>query len=175
MVLYTVNYWDLSPSTRSEKKCISSFIDDHTRHNRIYLLASKDQTPSCLFHYKTPVEKQTSRCIGRLKPDRSGEYSSTEFLASCIYCTERGYRNRTRFCNPTDGKHGLGDLGCVTGTHRAAMELKWTSRISALDVHDCFTPESEFCWGETFVKAFQTAFHPDASKEVFSSLIVNCY
>lgn len=68
------------PPTRSGKKYILSFIDDHTRYNHVYLLASKDETIRCFTQYKSLIERQTGRKIGKLKSNRGGEYSSTEFL-----------------------------------------------------------------------------------------------
>lgn len=69
----------ISPPTQTGKNYILSFIDDYTRHNHVYLLSSKDQTPSCFAHYRALVKRQTGREIGKLKTDRGGEYSASEF------------------------------------------------------------------------------------------------
>lgn len=71
----------IHPPTRNGKRYVLSFIDDHTRYNHIYLLASKDETIRCFSQYKSLVERQTGRKIGKLKSDRGGKYSSTEFLS----------------------------------------------------------------------------------------------
>lgn len=87
----------ISPPTKAGKKYILSFIDDHTRHNHLYLLASKDETPRCFAHYKALIERQTGRSIKKLKTDRGGEYSSTAFLTFLLnegIETERGPANR---------------------------------------------------------------------------------
>lgn len=86
----------ISPPTKGAKKYILSFIDDHTRHNHIYLLASKDETAKCFAHYKALVERQTGKSIKKLKTDRGGEYSSSTFLSFLLregIETERGPAN----------------------------------------------------------------------------------
>lgn len=87
----------IHPPTRGGKKYILSFIDDHTRYNHIYLLASKDKTPACFTNYKALVERQTGEKIGVLKTDWGGEYSSLDFLRFLEdegIETERGPANR---------------------------------------------------------------------------------
>jgi transposase InsO family protein len=61
-------------------KYILTFIDDHTRYSRVYLLKSKDQTFESFKQYKALMENKTGRKILKLKSDRGGEYSSTKFL-----------------------------------------------------------------------------------------------
>lgn len=61
-------------------KYILTFIDDNTRINCIFLLKSKDQTFESFRQYKAWIEKRTNREIHKLKSDRGGEYSSSEFL-----------------------------------------------------------------------------------------------
>lgn len=70
----------IHPPTRGGKKYILSFIDNYTRYNHVYLLSSKDETPTYFKKYKALVERQTGARIGKLKSDRGGEYSSVDFL-----------------------------------------------------------------------------------------------
>lgn len=87
----------ISPPTKSGAQYIMSFVDDHTRHNTCYLLKSKSEAYSKFKHYKALIEKQSGRSIVKLKTDRGGEYSSTEFLEylqSEGIQTERGPAHR---------------------------------------------------------------------------------
>lgn len=70
----------IHPPTVSGMKYLLTFIDDATRHNTVYLLRNKDQTLSKFIKYKASVEKRTNREIGKLKTDRGGEYSLSEFI-----------------------------------------------------------------------------------------------
>ena len=87
----------ISPPTAQGKKYILSFIDDHTRHNIIYLLTHKHEACEKFKHYQVLMESKTGNKIGKLKSDRGGEYSSSEFLTYLkegAIDIERGPANR---------------------------------------------------------------------------------
>lgn len=77
----------ISPPTASGKKYILSFIDDHTRHNTVYLLSHKSEASETFKFYQKMMESKTGNKIGKLKSDRGGEYSSNEFTT---YLKEQG-------------------------------------------------------------------------------------
>lgn len=87
----------ISPPTSSGARYILTFIDDHTRHNVIYLLKNKSQTFDKFKEYKSMIEKRMSTNIVKLKTDRGREYSSTiflEYLQTCGIQIERGPADR---------------------------------------------------------------------------------
>lgn len=70
----------ISPATKSGMKYIISFIDDHSRFTKLYLLKSKDQAFEAFKQYKALMENKLGVKIQKLKSDRGGEYSSTAFI-----------------------------------------------------------------------------------------------
>lgn len=74
-----------------------TFIDDSTQFNCIYLLQTKSEAFEAVKHFQTWVENNTDHKILKLKSDRGGEYSSTEFLDhlnELAIDMERGPANR---------------------------------------------------------------------------------
>lgn len=74
-----------------------NFIDDSTQFNCIYLLQTKSEAFEAVKHFQTWVENNTDHKILKLKSDRGGEYSSTEFLDhlnELAIDMERGPANR---------------------------------------------------------------------------------
>ena len=69
--------------TRSGKKYYITFIDDYTRHTKLYLLRHKDEEYEMFLKYKTEVENQLGKKIKRLRTDRGGEYESNPFNSFC--------------------------------------------------------------------------------------------
>lgn len=57
-----------------------TFIDDFTRYNFVYLLSAKSEAFKAFLHFQRWVESNSGFKILKLKSDRGGEYSSTEFL-----------------------------------------------------------------------------------------------
>lgn len=87
----------ISPVSIGGKKYIITFIDDYTRFNKIYLLKSKSEAFEAFKHFQLWMESNTGCKILKLKTDRGGEYSSTEFLnhlKSSAIDTERGPAHR---------------------------------------------------------------------------------
>lgn len=70
----------ISPASLGGKKYIMTFIDDYTRYSMVYFLESKDEAFKSFEHFKTWFESRTEHRVLKLKSDRGGEYSSTEFL-----------------------------------------------------------------------------------------------
>lgn len=77
----------IHPPTPSGAQYILTFVDDHTRHNVIYLLRCKSETFGRFKQYKALMESRMNAKIVKLKSDRGGEYSSTEFMH---YLSENG-------------------------------------------------------------------------------------
>lgn len=83
----------IHPQTPSGSRYILTFIEDHTPHNEIYLLKHKSDAFETFKEYKMMMERRMEANIVKLKSDRGGEYSSTEFLCylkSCGVTTKRG-------------------------------------------------------------------------------------
>lgn len=96
-VVHTDLMGPISPPTPSGKKYILTFINDHSRNNRVYLLKSKDETYETFLHYKAWAEKRANCQIHKLKSDRGGEYSSNQFMKCLLESgieTERGPAHR---------------------------------------------------------------------------------
>ena len=70
----------ISPATKSGMKYIISFIDDHSRYTKLYLLKCKSQAFEAFKQYKTLMENKFGVKIQKLKSDRGGEYSSNAFI-----------------------------------------------------------------------------------------------
>lgn len=77
----------IHPPTPSGARYILTFIDDHTRFNVIYLLKHKSQAFDKFREFKSMMEKRMGVEIVKLKSDRGGEYTSTNFLT---YLREAG-------------------------------------------------------------------------------------
>jgi transposase InsO family protein len=73
--------------TKGEKRYCLTFIDDATRYCQVYLLKTKDEALNYFKIYKAEVENQLERNIKRLRDDRGGEYTSTNFSN---FCSEHG-------------------------------------------------------------------------------------
>lgn len=87
----------IHPPTPSGARYILTFIDDHTRFNTIFLLKHKSQAFEKFKQYKSMMEKKLGVGIVKLKSDRGGEYTSTdflEFLREAGIETERGPADR---------------------------------------------------------------------------------
>lgn len=70
----------ISPPTNSVMKYISSFINDHTRFTKLYLLQAKSEAFDAFKQFKVLMANKLGVKIQKLKSDREGEYSSTSFL-----------------------------------------------------------------------------------------------
>lgn len=87
----------IGPASRGGKKYIMTFIDDFTRYNFIYLLSAKSEAFKAFLHFQRWVESNTGFKILKLKSDKGGEYSSSEFLThlhDLAIDIERGPANR---------------------------------------------------------------------------------
>lgn len=87
----------IDPVSRGGKKYIMTFIDDFTRYNFVYLLSAKSEAFKAFLHFQSWVESNTGFKILKLKSDRGGEYSSSEFLShlrDLAIDIERGPANR---------------------------------------------------------------------------------
>ena len=71
-----------STPSLGNKKCLITFIDDHTRYCYIYLLFSKDEALEKFKIYKNEVELQQSVKIKRLRIDKGGEYYDPIYFQS---------------------------------------------------------------------------------------------
>jgi transposase InsO family protein len=70
--------------TKGGKRYFMTFIDDCIRFCYVYLLKIKDEALNYFKAYKAEVENQLERKIKRLRPDRGGEYFSSEFSEFCV-------------------------------------------------------------------------------------------
>lgn len=70
----------ISPPTKSGMKYIISFIDDHTRFTKLYLLRAKSDAFDAFKQFKSLMENKMGVKIQKLKSDRGGEYSSNAFV-----------------------------------------------------------------------------------------------
>ena len=69
--------------TKDGKRSYITFIDDYSRHTRVYLLRNKDETRDAFIKYKNEVENQLSKKIKRLRIDKGEEYESNHFNSFC--------------------------------------------------------------------------------------------
>lgn len=69
--------------SRGGKKYYITFVDDHSKFTRVYLLKTKDEAEKMFMIYKTEVENQLDRKIKRLRSDRGGEYGTTFLKELC--------------------------------------------------------------------------------------------
>ena len=69
--------------TKDGKRSYITFIDDYSRHTRVYLLRNKDKARDVFIKYTNEVENQLSKKIKRLRTDRGGEYESNPFNSFC--------------------------------------------------------------------------------------------
>jgi transposase InsO family protein len=70
--------------TKDGKRYFMIFKDDCTRFCYVYLLKSKDEALHYFKTCKAEVENQLERKIKRLRSDRGGEYSSSDFSKFCV-------------------------------------------------------------------------------------------
>lgn len=66
-----------------------TFIDDHFRKTRLYLLKAKDEVFEKFKEFRSKVETLTARKIKTLRSDNGGEYTSKELVA---YCKEANFK-----------------------------------------------------------------------------------
>jgi hypothetical protein len=65
--------------TREANKYFIIFINYATKYCQLYLVKTKYEACNCFKIYKTKVENQLEKKIGRVRSDRGGEYLSNEF------------------------------------------------------------------------------------------------
>ena len=70
-------------STIGGNKYFLTFIDDYTRMCWVYLMNLKSEVFNIFKKFKAMVELQSGFKIKKLRSDRGGEYTSTEFLTFC--------------------------------------------------------------------------------------------
>jgi len=58
-----------------------TFIDDHSRKTRVYLMKTKDEVFSKFQEFKAEVENLTGKRIRIIRSDNGGEYTSKEIIA----------------------------------------------------------------------------------------------
>ena len=61
--------------TRGGKRYYVTFIDDHSRYTKVYLIRNKDEAFPMFQQYKAEVENQLNRKIKRVRSDRGGEFT----------------------------------------------------------------------------------------------------
>ena len=69
--------------SRDGKRYYITFVDDHSRYTKVYLLRTKDEAENMFLIYKAEVENQLDRKIKRLRSDRGGEYGTTFLKELC--------------------------------------------------------------------------------------------
>ena len=72
-----------STETRGGKKYYITFVDDHSRYTKLYLLRSKDEAENVFYTYMAEVENQLNRKIKRIRSDRGGEYITNSWKDFC--------------------------------------------------------------------------------------------
>jgi hypothetical protein len=65
--------------TREANKYFIILINYATKYCQLYLVKTKYEACNCFKIYKTKVENQLEKKIGRVRSDRGGEYLSNEF------------------------------------------------------------------------------------------------
>lgn len=81
-ILYRIHSDVVGPfqvSTPGGKRYFVTFIDEHSRFARVYLLARKDEVFKTFVNFLTEAERQTGQHLCILKSNRGGEYTSTQF------------------------------------------------------------------------------------------------
>ena len=68
-----------SVQARSGSFYFITFIDDFSKFGWVYLMRYKSEAFEKFIEFKNEVEKQSRKSIKTLRPDRGGEYLSTEF------------------------------------------------------------------------------------------------
>ena len=74
----------ITPTISSHKRYLFYLIDDFSRKAWIYFLAEKSEAFSMFRTFKILVEKESGCDISRLRTDRGGEFTSTEFKMFCV-------------------------------------------------------------------------------------------
>lgn len=69
--------------SKGEKKCYITFIDDFSRHTRLYLLKWNDEKCGYFIKLKAEIEIQLYKRTKRLKTDIGGDYESNSFNVFC--------------------------------------------------------------------------------------------
>ena len=69
--------------SRGGKRYYITFVDDHSRYTKVYLLRTKDEAEQKFLIYKAEVENQLDRKIKRFRSDRGGEYGTTFLKELC--------------------------------------------------------------------------------------------
>ena len=72
-----------STESRGGKRYYITFVDDHSRYTKVYLLRTKDEAEKMFLIYKAEVENQLDRKVKRLRSDRGGEYGTTFLKELC--------------------------------------------------------------------------------------------
>ncbi|CAL2255037.1 unnamed protein product [Prunus armeniaca] len=73
----------MQTATKSGNRYFLTFIDDRTRMCWIYFLRYKSEVFSVFKKFKAMVELQSGYKLKKLRSDRGGEYTSTEFSKFC--------------------------------------------------------------------------------------------
>lgn len=71
----------IQTNTPGGKRYFVTFIDEHSRFAKVYLLARKDEVFETFKQYMSESERHTGHRLCILKTDRGGEYSSSKFKA----------------------------------------------------------------------------------------------
>lgn len=79
----------LQTPTPNGNKYFVSFIDEYSRHAKIYLMKHKSEVFDKFKEFLAEAERHTGQLLCILKCDRGGEYSSSRFLA---FTSSRGIR-----------------------------------------------------------------------------------
>eukprot|EP00253_Pinus_taeda_P008095 PITA_08095 len=126
-----------------------TFIDDHSRKTRVYLLKSKDEVFSKFQEFKAEVLNFTERKIKTLRSDNGGEYTSKEVVA---FCKEAGIKRE--LIVPYNPKQN----GLVERKDKSIEES-----VKAI-LHDQDLPK--FLWGEA-TKDKRKKLDPTSKKGIF--------
>jgi transposase InsO family protein len=73
-------------------KYIMTFIDDYTRMCWVYLLKYKSQAFETFKNFHLWIENEEQSCIGTLRTNNKGEYTSNEFEN---YLRQHGIKHQT--------------------------------------------------------------------------------
>jgi hypothetical protein len=124
--------WGKSPvESKGGKQYYVTFIDDKTRLTHLYLLRTKDETPTAYKQYEAWVNTQMSAKIKVLNTDRGGEYQGREFID---YLKSRGTHQKLNVHDTPQ------HAGVAERRNRTIME-----RVRAL-LHASGLPKN--LWGE---------------------------
>lgn len=76
-------------NTPGGKRYFVTFIDEHSRYAKVYLIARKDEVFDRFVEYLAEAERHTGNKLCILKSDRGGEYRSARFL---VFAAVRGIK-----------------------------------------------------------------------------------